>query len=89
GMDGFEALEPLRAARRRKGAPLPIIVLTGKGDHDTLIRLYRAGADYFVSKPYREDELLRGIRMALPASGREIPAAVTSPTTRSRESSPS
>jgi FixJ family two-component response regulator len=46
-------------------AALPIIFLTGHGDIPMSVRAMRAGAAEFLTKPFREQDLLDAIRSAL------------------------
>jgi DNA-binding response OmpR family regulator len=60
-MDGVAVLTALRAM----GCPLPVIVLTAKDSlHNTLAAL-DGGADDYMSKPFRFEELLSRIRLRL------------------------
>jgi DNA-binding response OmpR family regulator len=61
GRDGFEVLRTLRGEGRR----LPIVMLTARdGVEDTVAGL-EGGADDYVAKPFRFDELLARIRVRL------------------------
>ena len=61
GRDGFDVLRTLRGEGRR----LPIIMLTARdGVEDTVAGL-EGGADDYVAKPFRFDELLARIRVRL------------------------
>jgi two-component system copper resistance phosphate regulon response regulator CusR len=61
GLDGFAVLRELRA----RGRKLPIIILTARdGVEDTVAGL-EGGADDYVPKPFRFDELLARIRVRL------------------------
>ncbi len=52
--DGFEVLRCLR----EEGCPTPILMLTARGDvHDRVYGL-RQGADYYLTKPFENAELL-------------------------------
>jgi two-component system KDP operon response regulator KdpE len=69
-MDGIEI-----AARVRREHALPIIVLSARGEEDQQIRALDEGASDYVTKPFREGELMARIRAALrrqqPPSGRQ------------------
>jgi two-component system copper resistance phosphate regulon response regulator CusR len=61
GMDGFEVLEQLRGS----GSRLPVIMLTARVElHDTVAGL-EGGADDYIGKPFRFDELLARIRLRM------------------------
>ncbi|HWR86290.1 MAG TPA: response regulator transcription factor [Rhodoglobus sp.] len=61
GIDGFEVLTSVRGS----GSSLPIIMLTARtGVHDTVAGL-DGGADDYIPKPFRFDELLARIRSRL------------------------
>ncbi|MGC2422721.1 MAG: response regulator [Candidatus Acidiferrales bacterium] len=61
-MDGLEAIRAIRAKEQGSSARLPIIVLTAhamKGDRE---RCFEAGADDYLTKPIRTNELLAALR---------------------------
>lgn len=61
GMDGFAVLEQLRGS----GSRLPVIMLTARVElHDTIAGL-EGGADDYLGKPFRFDELLARIRLRM------------------------
>lgn len=61
GMDGLEVARRLRA----EGLPVPILILTARADEvDTVVGL-DAGADDYVTKPFRLAELLARVRALL------------------------
>ena len=65
GMDGHQVL----AAMRQRGERMPVIVLTARdGVEDTVGALDR-GADDYLTKPFRFEELLARIRVRLRDSG--------------------
>ena len=51
--------------RLRKLSPVPIVVLSVKGEEKTKVEALDAGADDYVTKPFGIDELLARIRAAL------------------------
>lgn len=57
GRDGAEVCRAIRAH-----SATPIIVVTGERDGASLVDLLDLGADDYVSKPFRSDELLARIR---------------------------
>lgn len=57
GRDGSEVCRAIRAQ-----SATPIIVVTGERDGASLVELLDLGADDYVSKPFRSDELLARIR---------------------------
>ncbi len=59
-MDGLELCRRLRAI-----SPIPIIVLSVRGDEKTKVEALDAGADDYVTKPFGMDELLARVRATL------------------------
>lgn len=55
GMNGIELCQRLRKDPRQEG--LPILFLTGHSSSTDLVEAFAAGADDFVSKPFRAPEL--------------------------------
>lgn len=55
---GFEILQELR----RKGHRTPVLLYSGKGDSETIVRGLDAGADDFVVKPVSNEELRARVR---------------------------
>jgi two-component system response regulator FixJ len=60
-MSGLELVRRLKA----RGAPHPMIVITGHGDVPLAVEAMKAGAADFLEKPFDEETLLRAIRTAL------------------------
>jgi len=58
GMSGFEVARRARAA----GNFVPILILTAKDDTQDLVRGLEEGADDYLTKPFRLDELLARMR---------------------------
>ena len=59
-VDGFEVLRMLRA--REATVNTRVIVLTAHGDEDFEVRVFKAGADDFLAKPFRARALSARIR---------------------------
>ncbi|MDI3402242.1 response regulator transcription factor [Streptomyces cavernicola] len=68
GMDGLEACRRLRAH-----GPVPVVMLTARGDEDDRILGLEVGADDYVTKPFSPRELVLRVasvlRRARPAEG--------------------
>ena len=71
-MDGFEVLEQIRG----QGATLPIIVLTARSSVEDTVSGLEQGADDYMSKPFRFEELLARIRLRLKNATSEDPSNV-------------
>ena len=72
GMDGLEVCRRLRT----EGSGVPVLVLTARADEvDTVVGL-DAGADDYVTKPFRLAELLARVRALLRRGGVEAAAAM-------------
>ena len=61
GLSGMDLQRELTAAHR----PISIIFITGQGDIPMSVRAMKAGAVEFLTKPFREQELLDSIEQAL------------------------
>jgi DNA-binding response OmpR family regulator len=60
-LDGFDLLEQLRGA----GSKLPVIALTARDSVTDTVRGLEGGADDYMPKPFRFDELLARVRLRL------------------------
>jgi DNA-binding response OmpR family regulator len=67
GIDGFEVLRRLRG----QGSTLPIVMLTARSDVDDTVSGLEGGADDYVTKPFRFEELLARVRVRLRDPARE------------------
>ncbi len=65
GRNGFSVLGELRA----KGHRMPVIVLTARDSVEDTVAGLEAGADDYVTKPFRFEELLARIRARLRSEG--------------------
>jgi len=63
-LPGLSGLD-LQRELARTDAPLPIVFLTGHGDIPMSVRAMKAGAIEFLTKPFREQDLLDAIRQAI------------------------
>jgi FixJ family two-component response regulator len=61
GLTGLQLQEELIKMR----VDIPIIFMTGHGDIPMSVQAMKAGAVEFLTKPFREDEMLRAITQAL------------------------
>ena len=66
--DGLHVLQELRA----RGKTLPVLVLTGRSERDAAACL-EAGADDYMRKPFRFEELLARVKARLRGPGKEQP----------------
>jgi len=63
-MPGPSGLD-LQSALARSGNPLPVVFLTGHGDIPTSVHAMKAGAEDFLTKPPRKEDLLAAVARAL------------------------
>jgi two-component system KDP operon response regulator KdpE len=63
GLPDMDGLQVIR--RLREWSPIPVIVLSARGQERDKVVALDAGADDYVSKPFGADELLARIRVAL------------------------
>jgi DNA-binding response OmpR family regulator len=68
GRDGFHILQEIRA----RGRKLPVLVLTGRSERD-IVTCLEGGADDYVSKPFKFEELLARVRARLRPVGSDEP----------------
>ena len=69
--DGLQVLEELRG----QGITLPIIILTARDDIEDKVKGLEGGADDYVTKPFRFEELLARVRVRLRDSSTSNQAA--------------
>lgn len=80
--DGMEVLDALRG----QGSTIPVIVLTARTSIDDTVLSLESGADDYMAKPFRFEELLARIRLRLRSASPAAQAgAVESTTLRSGE----
>ena len=69
-LDGFEVLRRLR----RRGATVPVLVLTARGSWHEKVQGIDGGADDYMAKPFRIEEVLARVRALIRrASGQVTP----------------
>lgn len=61
GLDGFSVLRRLREHR----STLPVVILTARGSVTDTVAGLEGGADDYISKPFRFEELLARVRLRL------------------------
>jgi two-component system, NtrC family, response regulator len=77
GMDGIELLSGIKAAQ----PDLPVIMMTAYGTVEKAVEAMKRGAFDYISKPFKNEDLLKAIRKALEVGrlkreNRELSAAV-------------
>ena len=65
-MDGFTVLRRLREARNR----IPVVILTARSSVTDTVAGLESGADDYMAKPFRFEELLARVRLRLRTDGR-------------------
>lgn len=73
GMNGFEIVRALR----RRGASIPVLMLTARGETEDRVAGLDAGADYYLVKPFEMAELSARIRALLRRQSRIAPTEET------------
>jgi two-component system, OmpR family, copper resistance phosphate regulon response regulator CusR len=70
GLPRLHGLDVLHQLRRR-GERLPVVILTARDELDTTVAGFAGGADDYVTKPFRFEELLARIRVRLRSEATE------------------
>jgi len=70
-MDGWGVLDRIRADVRTRN--LKVLVLTAHAQEETRERADRGGADAFITKPFRPEELRRVVESLIGASAQAVP----------------
>jgi len=68
GIDGYEVLRRLRAEQ----SELPVIVLTARDSAEDILASLQGGANDYMAKPFRFDELLARIRLRITDASRVV-----------------
>ena len=87
GLSGLDLQQQLA----KVNAPIPIIFITGHGDIPMTVRAMKAGASDFLTKPFRDEDLLTAVAQALHRArpmgpGPHPPAAATPAAAEDRRS---
>ncbi|GIU88065.1 MAG: DNA-binding response regulator [Acidimicrobiia bacterium] len=75
GLPNLDGLEVLAEIRRR-GEQMPVVILTARDGVDTTVAGFETGADDYVVKPFRFEELLARIRVRLRTERGEEPTVL-------------
>jgi DNA-binding response OmpR family regulator len=75
GLDGLEVCRRIQAL-----APVPIVMLTAKGDETDRIIGLELGADDYLAKPFSPRELVARVKAVLRRTGAPLPAVGPGPT---------
>lgn len=78
GLPGLDGLEVMRLVRAR-GSRTPVIILTARSSVEDVLASLEGGANDYMAKPFRFDELLARIRLRL-ADATSASAAATAAT---------
>ncbi|MBS0296800.1 MAG: response regulator transcription factor [Proteobacteria bacterium] len=82
-MPGMSGLE-LQEALARRGADVPIIVITGHGDVPMAVQALKGGALDFLQKPFGEEQFLQSVAAAMDRAERTRAERDTARTLRER-----
>ena len=80
GMTGEELLDYIRRERRLS---VPVMILSAKGSLHDRVELLMDGADDYLTKPFKPEEVLVRLCAVLRRCGREAPNTVPEKTIRS------
>ena len=73
GLDGYEVLRQLRA----DGSELPVVVLTARDSAEDTLASLEGGANDYMSKPFRFDELLARARLRMAEAPRSTSSVLS------------
>ncbi len=76
GLPGLDGQQVLRQIRQR-GERLPVIILTARSGIEDTVAGLEGGADDYVTKPFRFEELLARVRVRLRDAGDSTPTILT------------
>jgi len=61
--DGWQVIREARS--NLKTRDIPVIILTGKGGEDDIVKGYELGTNFYITKPFTRAQLLYGIQLVL------------------------
>lgn len=62
-IDGLTLLKKLK--RDLNTCSIPVVFLTARAGYEDVMRGYQEQADYYITKPFNKEQLLRGIKIIL------------------------
>jgi len=65
GMSGLEVCSAIRKGKEKTDRPLPIIMLTAKGEEEDIVAGLECGADDYITKPFSPKVLIARIKSVL------------------------
>ena len=63
GLSGIQVLEKLRETPQT--SRIPVILVTARTQDEDVISGYQVGADYYITRPFTQKQLLYGIKLVL------------------------
>ncbi len=68
GMDGYEVLDEIRYTDQ---ATVPVVMLTARDKDEDVVKGYREGADYYVTKPFSTETIINIVDYLVGELGQE------------------
>lgn len=69
-MPGLQLIQKI--LDRSENRELPVIVVSGEGDHDMVVKAMQAGADNFIVKPFAAKTIKEKIAQVLSKKARQL-----------------
>ncbi len=58
GMNGYEVLSRIRQSGIAQVQKMPVVMLTARGKDTDVFKGYKEGADYYITKPFKNETVL-------------------------------